>query len=156
MPHKNVALWRQRFDALAGRLPHPREKVRGMTQAFTALDAKTRMKTALHQNVNRQQQQLDALGRVLESLKNARDQLMDQGYIYVTDTGGGIVRRTDQVQDNMPVTLHFRDGNVDAIAKPGTGAAAVVTAAATVTANDRPATKPKPKSANNGDQGTLL
>ena len=153
---KNIALWRQRFDALAGRLPHPREKVRGMTQAFTALDAKARMKTALHQNVNRQQQQLDALGRVLESLKNARDQLMDQGYIYVTDTGGGIVRRTDQVRDNMPMTLHFRDGKVDAIAKPGAGAAAAVTTAATATAGDKPATKPKPKSANNGDQGTLL
>ena len=149
---KNIALWRQRFDGLAGRLPHPREKVRGMAQAFTALDAKARMKTALYQNVNRQQQQMDALGRVLESLKNARDQLMDQGYIYVTDTDGGIVRRTDQVRDNMPVTLHFRDGKVDAITKPGAGTAAVVPTAA----SDRLAAKPKPKSANNGDQGTLL
>ena len=149
---KNIALWRQRFDSLAGRLPHPREKVRGMAQAFTALDAKARMKTALYQNVNRQQQQMDALGRVLESLKNARDQLMDQGYIYVTDTDGGIVRRTDQVRDNMPVTLHFRDGKVDAITKPGAGTAAVAPKAA----SDRPAAKPKSKSANNGDQGTLL
>ena len=44
---KNIALWRQRFDGLAGRLPHPREKVRGMAQAFTALDAK-----APHENRN--------------------------------------------------------------------------------------------------------
>ena len=65
---------------------------------------------------------------------------------------GGIVRRTDQVQDNMPVTLHFRDGKVDAITKPGAGTAAVAPTAA----SDRPAAKQKQISANNGYQGTLL
>ena len=145
---QSIAVWRQRFDGLAGRLPHPREKVRGMVQAFASLDASVRMKTALKQNISRQQQQLDGLGRVLESLKNARDQLMDQGYIYVTDSGGGIISRTDQVHERMALTLHFRDGMVDALA----------------TAGDEPTPTPKTKApvkrpskpASDDDQGTLL
>ena len=137
---RHLANWRQRYDSIARRLLHPREKVRGMTQAFQALDASSRMTAALRNRLAQQRQNLDALSRVLQSLANARDQLMDQGYIYVTDKTGSVIDRASGIHENMTLTLHFLDDQVAAIGKPTTR-----------TASKRLTDQPESK-----DQGTLL
>ena len=183
---KGVEIKRRQYDQIANRLSHPRERLNAMQQSLVAqverwanlggqltrradvelatLAPARRLREAAHRQLQAKGQDLAALTRVLAGFQSAKEQLQNQGYIYVTSADGGVITRGDQTSDGQAVTLNFIDQAVAAsIGLAGSSVAEKPQPATKVSsepkAKAKRAAKPKAKAKakpDNQDQGTLL
>ena len=131
---------RSRLETLSAKVRHPREKLHRMAEQSASLGDRLnsassqrvhnlrhtmqaqRFADRLHQASNRalkqHQQVLNHAQRLLDSFATSRDRLLEQGYVWVSDTDGSVLPRASAVQDGVGLRLHFLDGSVEAVAGP--------------------------------------
>jgi len=163
-----VRTQKSRLDTLSAKVRHPREKLQRMAEQSRSLGDRlnsasrqrvqslsqnmqaqrfaNRMLRASTRAVDQHQQVLKNAQRLLDSFANSRDRLLEQGYVWVSDTNGAVVPRAGSVNEGMALKLHFIDGAVDVIAGQD--------AAQPKPAKAPPRAKKPPKPAD--DQGSLL
>ncbi|MBN8551267.1 MAG: exodeoxyribonuclease VII large subunit [Caulobacterales bacterium] len=128
-----------RLEGTARRLPSMQ---RPMRQAHERLDDLSgRATRSLDRTLTRQSERLDRLGRLLESLNP--DGPLDRGFARIHNADGRLVRTAAALTAGEAVSLHFRDGDRQAVVEGDTPEMA--------TAPKARAKQPKPPTTGQGD-----
>ena len=103
-------------------------------------DVFDRLARAESRMVERRQQKLDSVGRLLETLSH--QSILKRGFALVTRQGGGVVRAAGELAAGDALQLRFADGEAPAIVSE--------------TAAPKPRAKREPGSSGGGAQGSLF
>ena len=114
------------------------------------------MQQATARRLDKHQQMLGNVQRLLDSFASSRGRLLEQGYVWVSTEDGDVVPRASTVADGDRLRLHFIDGPIDVIAgEPGNTVGVTPSKKTTRLAGTARRSKRSPREADE-DQGSLL